>query len=142
MKNIDMSISDTDDKELFYLEWEKANPGTATDAVTLRLHNNETSTNTTVNYLRVVRADFLENKPSSEDSNFSLSIGTELVQESWLEARAGTSGTWTPINAWTNKLDLGAIVAGSYTTFQVRLNVPADASTTGSVGFCIGILSR
>jgi len=140
MENIDMKITNTSDVELFNLEFNDALAGSATTERTLRLHN-EDARNTTVNYVTACRADMLIAAPVSEDSDLSNVLGQELVTESWLEARAGTAGAWTALDGWTSKLDLGAILVGAYATFQVRLNIPAGATTLGTMAFCFGIRS-
>jgi len=141
MKNINTYITDTSDNEKFFLQWDKAVAGTPTDPITLRLHNGETIINTTSNLIRAVRGDLLEAAPAGEDAEISKTIGSELVSESWLEARVGTSGAYTALNAWTSKLDLGAISAGAYATFQVRLNTASDAATINNIGFALGVAS-
>ena len=140
MENLNIYITDSSDKEIQYLDFNSAIAGSATTELTLRLHN-ESGSNTTVNLLTAVRADMLASAPSGEDSELSFVMGQELVSESWFEARVGTSGAWTALNAWASKLDLGAIADGDYTTFQVRLNVPSDAETFGTMAFCLGVNS-
>ena len=141
MENINTYITNTSDVELFLLDFNDAVAGTATTERTLRLHNGDARA-TTENLITAVRADMLAAAPTGEDTELTATMGQELVTESWLEVRAGTSGSWTPVNAWTNKLDLGAIASGAYATFQVRLNIPAGASTFGTMAFCIGVSSR
>lgn len=141
MENIITYITDTSDREIQYLDFNDALAAAATTERTLRLYNGDTR-NTTVNYLTATRADMLASAPAGEETELTAVMGTEMVSESWLEARAGTTGAWTALNSWASKLDLGAIVAGAYATFQVRLNIPAGAATFGTMAFCIGISSR
>ena len=137
--NIDMYITDELDSEKFTLQWNAAKIGVPTDPVTLRLHNGETLINTSTNLLMASRADMMISAFAGEDSDVSNVMGQELIDESWLEARLGIAGAWTALNGWSSKLDLGAVLAGAYVTFQVRLNIPVGATTIGAMGFCFGL---
>lgn len=112
------------------------------EPVTLRLYNDSTSASS-INFLTAVRGDLIEAGYTipAESTASKNGLGEELVSEAWLEARPGTSGAWTPLDSWTNKLDLGAIAAGSYTTFQVRLNPASTYDSTGMIAFSLRVLT-
>lgn len=141
MIHFDMTITDILDNEQFFAEWFSVVPGTATEPKTFKLVNNDTR-NTTANLISAVRGDFLESIPADEDEEISKTIGSELVDESWLEARIGTSGAWTVIDSWANKFDLGAVAAGASIIFQVRINAAIDAESIGNIGFAIRISTQ
>ena len=112
------------------------------EPITLRLYNDSTE-DSTVNYLTAIRGDLIEAGYTipAEETSTKNGLGEELVTETWLEARLGTVGAWTPLDSWTNKLDLGAITAGSYVTFQLRLNVPSSYDSKGMLAFALRTLT-
>lgn len=112
------------------------------EPITLRLYNDSDAAANT-NYLTAVRGDLIESGYSipAETEATKNGLGEELVNETWLEARLGTSGDWTPLDSWSNKLDLGAIAAGSYATFQLRLNAASSYDSTGMIAFALRVLS-
>lgn len=139
--SLDMIMLDSSGNQIYSLKFQASN-GTPTDAVTLRLKNNESSQGTSVNLLFAIRADLLRAAPSFESTLESNSNGQELMTESWLEVKAGAD-PWTPIDEWSSGgYDLGAIAAGAYAEFQARLNVAADAETLGECNFAVVVRSR
>jgi len=66
--------------------------------------------------------------------------GQEVVTEKMVEAKIG-AGPWTPIGGTFvtpgNYIEPGLIAAGAYVEVQLRVNVPADASTKGSCRFIL-----
>lgn len=139
---LNVFVTDASDVEVTNLAWSGVQPGTPTDPVTLRLYSGEVSTGTTVNLLTVVRGDLMHDNPAGEDDYIARTTGSEVLADSWLEARAGISGAWTALDGWTSSLDLGAIAAGDFATFQVRLNPPSNALSMGTVSFNLAVRSQ
>jgi hypothetical protein len=127
--------------ELQSINFQGVSAGTATDALGIRIYNGETVA-IPINLLTAVRSDMLYELRTSEDTATANAQGLELVAESWLEARLLPGDPWTPIDEWAAYLDLGAIAAGGYVAAQIRLNIPAGASTFGPLAFCIAVWSR
>ena len=115
--------------------------GSATDAISIRIYNAESSAIAT-NALAATRIDMRAQTLAGEEAAQARANGLELVDETWLEARLLPTDAWTPVDSWTNKLTLGSIAAGSYVAAQIRVNVPAGASTFGPMAFCVAIHSR
>jgi hypothetical protein len=67
------------------------------------------------------------------------SQGLEVIEEKWLEVRAGGAGAWTAIGGDpsnpANVLALGPLAAGNEVDLEIRLNPPADAESAGNVAF-------
>ena len=141
MNHIETSIKTTSDAAIEAVKFSAPTIGTPTDALTMRLYNDDTVA-TSENLLCLARADFIGVARPLEQDFESVAMGQECVNESWLEARAGTSGAWVPLTYWPSALDLGAIAAGAYATFQVRLNVPAGVASIGLVNFSLAVYSR
>jgi hypothetical protein len=116
-------------------------PGAATAAIDIRVYNAE-EFDVEVNYLAASTINLIDVAADGEDTSAANRAGLEAVAESWLEARLLETDPWTPINAWTAKLGLGTIASGDYVEAQIRVKVPAGATTFGSMSFCLAVHSR
>lgn len=66
--------------------------------------------------------------------------GQECITEQWIQAQEG-AGPWTPIGGditvGGNRLSITAPPAGSYTEINLRLVIPAGATTRGPFSFLV-----
>jgi hypothetical protein len=127
--------------ELTSLVFAGLQAGAATIAQDIRVYNAETFA-VEINYLAASTINLIDIAAYGEDTSAANRAGLEAVAESRLEARLLETDPWTPINAWTAMLALGSIASGGYVGAQIRVNVPAGATTFGSMSFSLAVRSR
>jgi hypothetical protein len=111
------------------------------DELQIRVYN-DASAAVTYNYLVAMRGDLIGHGLTipEESETVSNGMGEELVTERWLEASLD-GVTWTAIDSWTNKLELGSMAAGSYKQVWLRIAAPASYVSSGMIGFSLGVYS-
>jgi hypothetical protein len=136
MSRKDLLILSSDGSvDLAQIDWGAVAVGEASDPITLRVFNAETSGTATSCALFAGRSDMTILGYPSEDADAALENGDELAGESWVEARIDGDTVWTPINEYLAGLSLGTIAAQAHVSVNVRLNIPSGAETVGEIGF-------
>ena len=111
--------------------------GAASEEIIITVKNGGTTAASSV-LLGAIRGDYLISDPVGEDADVTEERGGELVSEKWMEARLLSADAWAPIGETpADSLELGALAAGVSRAVRLRLNVPADASTSFDVYFSL-----
>ena len=108
----------------------------AADVQSLRYY---VDADTAENHINAVRADFREASPTGEDTTTARGNGQELLDDNAFQISTDGGTTWQNFSGWANAVDLGAILAGNYVSFQLRINPALDLETIGTVGIGLAI---
>lgn len=115
----------------------------SSEVVQLELHNDSADDSISVNKIGAVRGDLLEaDADTGESDAVKDGAGVELCSENWLEVRINSGDSWHAVDGYANAYDIGFIGFASSKTFEVRLNIPSNISSVGSVSFALRVLSR
>ena len=124
------------------IKWNNLKPGEATDPVNLRLYNNSGQA-TSETLMGACRGDTLREQLTGETTAEANSTGQELMTEKWLELRLLVTDPWTPVSFWKpDMIDFGAMNNGTFKDFQARVNIPAGASTVGTINWHFLLAAR
>jgi hypothetical protein len=131
----EMTVLDsTGTKEITNLVFDDGLAGTASTAVWVKVSNAGT-VNTTATRLYCCRADHLVVDRVGEDAEDARTLGKEVIDETWMEARLSALDAWTPLDKDTAYLALGAIIVGASVDVQLRINPASTATTLGTTLF-------
>lgn len=83
-------------------------------------------------YLCATRADFTEEKRPGESDETAINNGQELIDEGLILARIG-AGAWESICGWANKMQIGPIDEQEYVEVQLKSDLPAGLTSSGTV---------
>ena len=79
------------------------------------------------------RADFVESSPTGESARVAALHGQELLNNGSIQGKTG-AGAWQNIAGFSNALSLGAITAGNYEEFEIRIT-----EDSGKCAFAIAV---
>jgi hypothetical protein len=86
-----------------------------------------------------LRSDFIEVERNGESESVSLGNGQELIDSGMIEGKQPFDAEFVNISGFDNAYDLMGLSEGGTRDFQLRLNVPAEAVSVGTVGCALGI---